>query len=40
MNFDGMPLVRVAYGYPMALGLIDAIALILTWYFYKRGWFS
>jgi magnesium transporter len=40
MNFEGMPLVQYAYGYALAVGLMAGIAVVLTWYFYKRGWFS
>jgi magnesium transporter len=38
MNFDGMPELRWQYGYPYALGLMLASALLPMWYFRKRGW--
>jgi magnesium transporter len=40
MNFDGMPLIHFAHGYPIAVASMAVIAAGLTWYFYKRGWFS
>ena len=38
MNFDGMPELRWQYGYPYALGLMLASALLPMWYFRRRGW--
>jgi len=43
MNFDpespwNMPELRWRYGYPLALGLMAAVAVGLLWYFRRRGW--
>lgn len=44
MNFDptvspwNMPELRWRYGYPFSLGLMAAVALLLTGFFYLRGW--
>jgi magnesium transporter len=38
MNFDGMPELRWHLGYPYALGLMLASALLPMWYFRRRGW--
>jgi len=38
MNFQFMPELDKAWGYPMALGLMIASALVPMWYFRKRGW--
>jgi magnesium transporter len=38
MNFRFMPELDWAGGYPMALGLMVASALVPMWYFRKRGW--
>ena len=44
MNFDpeaspfNMPELRWLYGYPMALGLMALIALVMLLFFWKRGW--
>jgi len=38
MNFKFMPELDWAWGYPYALGLMVASALIPMLYFYKRGW--
>ncbi len=46
MNFDpdaspwNMPELRWAYGYPIALGLMGAIAVALLAYFFARGWLT
>jgi magnesium transporter len=38
MNFEVMPELKWTYGYPMALGIIGAIAGFLYWRFRRRGW--
>jgi len=44
MNFDGsvsswnMPELRWSWGYPMALGLMTALAAGMLYYFYRKGW--
>jgi magnesium transporter len=38
MNFDFMPELRQSWGYPYALVLMVASALVPMWYFRKRGW--
>ena len=38
MNFDGMPELRWHLGYPYALGIMLASALLPMWYFRRRGW--
>jgi magnesium transporter len=38
MNFQHMPELDKTWGYPMALGLMIASALVPMWYFRKRGW--
>jgi magnesium transporter len=38
MNFKMFPELEWSYGYPMALGLMLASALVPMWYFRKRGW--
>lgn len=38
MNFEVMPELKWAYGYPMALGIIGVTAAFLYWRFRKRGW--
>ncbi|MDX2054846.1 MAG: magnesium/cobalt transporter CorA [Polyangiaceae bacterium] len=44
MNFDpasspwNMPELRWRYGYPFSLGLMAVVALLLTGFFYLRGW--
>ena len=38
MNFKIFPELQWSYGYPMALGLMLASALVPMWYFRKRGW--
>jgi magnesium transporter len=38
MNFEFMPELKWALGYPMALGLMIVSALVPMWYFRKRGW--
>ena len=38
MNFHHMPELNWLYGYPVALGLIVASAVLPVWYFKRRGW--
>ncbi|HSW26482.1 MAG TPA: magnesium and cobalt transport protein CorA [Burkholderiaceae bacterium] len=38
MNFEKMPELKWAYGYPMALGIIAAAAGFLFWRFRRAGW--
>lgn len=38
MNFDRMPELRWAYGYPFALGLMAALSVGLVVFFRRRGW--
>jgi magnesium transporter len=44
MNFHddrspwNMPELGWHYGYPFALGLMAVVALIMLWYFYRKGW--
>jgi magnesium transporter len=38
MNFQHMPELRAAWGYPCALGLMVVIVASLVWYFKRRRW--
>lgn len=38
MNFNNMPELGFAYGYPMALGLMGLAAFAPYWYFKRKGW--
>jgi magnesium transporter len=38
MNFEFMPELKLAWGYPYALVLMLASAIVPMWYFRKRGW--
>ena len=38
MNFEIMPELSWAYGYPLALGLMVVSAVLPLWYFRRRGW--
>jgi magnesium transporter len=38
MNFQYMPELTQKWGYPFALALMVASALVPMWYFRKRGW--
>lgn len=38
MNFDHMPELQWAYGYPVALGAIAVSAVLLFWRFRRAGW--
>jgi len=46
MNFDpskspwNMPELEWAFGYPFALGIMGAIALVMLIYFWRKGWFD
>jgi magnesium transporter len=39
MNFDRMPELHWAWGYPTALLVMGAIGLALVLFFRRRGWF-
>ncbi len=38
MNFDWMPELRWRYGYPIVMGGMAVLALLMLWYFARRGW--
>jgi magnesium transporter len=38
MNFKSMPELEASWGYPYAIALMVASALVPMWYFRKRGW--
>ena len=38
MNFEIMPELRLSWGYPKAILLMIASAMVPMWYFRKRGW--
>ena len=38
MNFEHMPELKWALGYPMALGVIFSAGAVLYWRFRKAGW--
>ena len=38
MNFQYMPELNQTWGYPMAIALMAASAVVPMWYFRKRGW--
>jgi magnesium transporter len=38
MNFENMPELRSPYGYFITLGIMAALAILLIYYFKKRGW--
>jgi magnesium transporter len=38
MNFQYMPELNQAWGYPMAIVLMAASAVVPMWYFRRRGW--
>ena len=40
MNFEQMPELHNAYGYPGALGLMLLVAAGVAWFLRKRGWFD
>jgi magnesium transporter len=38
MNFDDMPEIHSAWGYPATLGIMAVVALGVVWFFRRRGW--
>ena len=40
MNFERMPELSWAYGYPVVLGAMALISAIMLFFFYRRGWFE
>jgi magnesium transporter len=38
MNFQYMPELNQTWGYPMAIALMAASAVVPMWYFRRRGW--
>jgi magnesium/cobalt transport protein CorA len=38
MNFDVMPELHWQYGYPMALGMMLVISVLMAWYFRQKDW--
>lgn len=38
MNFENMPELKSAYGYFVTLGMMILVALMLVWYFWRKGW--
>jgi magnesium transporter len=38
MNFEHMPEIKWQYGYPLALGLMLLVAVVLVWIFYRKKW--
>jgi magnesium transporter len=40
MNFEHMPELRVAWGYPMLLAAMVVVAIGMTLYFYRKGWLA
>jgi magnesium transporter len=38
MNFDQMPELKWAYGYPFALALMVLVGLACLWFFYRKRW--
>ena len=38
MNFAVMPELHWQYGYPMALGLMGLISVLMAWYFRQKDW--
>jgi magnesium transporter len=38
MNFEHMPELSWQIGYPLALGLMVATAVVPVWYFKRKGW--
>ncbi|MGD9561366.1 MAG: magnesium/cobalt transporter CorA [Pyrinomonadaceae bacterium] len=38
MNFDNMPELRTRYGYAITLGVMVIVAVVLLFYFWRRGW--
>jgi len=40
MNFRNMPEIGWTAGYPVVLGVMLAIALVMLWIFHRKGWFN
>ncbi|MEM9281519.1 MAG: CorA family divalent cation transporter [Verrucomicrobiota bacterium] len=40
MNFENMPELHLRHGYFFGLGTMVLIAALMTWLFYRRGWFD
>ena len=38
MNFDYMPELKWHFGYPLIMGLMAVAALLMVWYFQRKGW--
>ena len=38
MNFEHMPELEWIYGYPLALGIIAGVCVVLYWRFRRAGW--
>jgi magnesium transporter len=40
MNFDSMPELHLAHGYPLALSFMALVAVVTYWLLRRRGWFG
>ncbi|MFM7360297.1 MAG: CorA family divalent cation transporter, partial [Cyanobium sp.] len=40
MNFEWMPELKWRYGYPLVMLLMALVALIQTYWLWRRGWFQ
>jgi magnesium transporter len=38
MNFEHMPELSARFGYPLIIGVMVAVCLLLYWRFRKSGW--
>jgi magnesium transporter len=38
MNFENMPELRSAWGYPFLLAAMVVVAIGMIWYFWRKGW--
>lgn len=38
MNFDDMPELHWRWGYPAVMAIMAAIAGVLAWWFWRKGW--
>lgn len=38
MNFEGIPLTQIAYGYFIVLAVMIGLVVGQLWFFYRRGW--
>lgn len=38
MNFQHMPELQWAYGYPFAMGVMLVVSLLMAWYFHSKDW--